>query len=159
MEQLFNNSKYIFDSGPFIDLKNYPTDIFTTLWDNISQMIENGQIISSSEVLRELENYDDEIAIWAKTQKKIFTKPTVSELEMVKQILNIHPELVKQENILSGKPYADPFVIAQAKHNNCILVHREKYKLNAHKIPNVCLSFNVKEISLFEFFRLEKWKF
>ncbi len=159
MEQLFNTSKYIFDSGPFIDLKNYPIDIFTTLWDNILQMIKNGDIISSSEVLRELENYDDEIATWAKTQKKIFKKPSINEIETVKIILAKHPDLVKQENVLSGKPYADPFVIAQAKHNNCILVHREKYKPNAHKIPNVCQTFNVKEISLFDFFRLEKWKF
>jgi len=54
--------KYIFDTGPFIDLKNYPRDVFTSLWENFKQMISEGEILSSSEVFRELEDYDDEIA-------------------------------------------------------------------------------------------------
>jgi hypothetical protein len=157
--ELFQPTKYIFDSGPFIDLKNYPGDVFTTLWDNFVSMINNGEILSSSEVLRELEDYDDEIAQWAKTNKKIFIKPTIEEQLEVQKILAIHPDLVKEEAILLGKPYADPFVIAQAKLYNCALVHSEKYKPNAHKIPNVCKTFKVEEIALFEFFRREKWKF
>ncbi len=151
--------KYIFDSGPFIDLKNYPGDVFTSLWENFVYMISNGEILSSSEVLRELEDYDDEIAEWAKANKKIFTKPTLEEQIEVRKILTLHPDLVKEEAILLGKPYADPFVIAQAKLHECVLVHSEKFKPNAHKIPNVCKSFDVEEIALFEFFRREKWKF
>lgn len=151
--------KYIFDSGPFIALKSYPQDIFSTLWNNFSQMIHSAEIISSSEVLRELEDYDDEIAIWAKSNKKVFLKPGLEEQEIVRQILKKHPDLVKEEVILLGKPYADPFVIAQAKIHNCVLVHSEKFKPNAHKIPNVCQTFGVQEIPLFEFFRREKWSF
>lgn len=151
--------KYIFDSGPFIWLKNYPQDVFSSLWNNFARMIEDAEIISSSEVLRELEDYDDEIAVWAKANKQIFIKPSLDEQQLVRQILAKHPDLVKEEAILLGKPYADPFVIAQAKVHNCILVHSEKFKPNAHKIPNVCKSFDVKEITLFEFFRKEKWSF
>jgi hypothetical protein len=151
--------KYVFDSGPFIGLKSYPVDVFSTLWDNFSHMIDNAEIISSSEVLRELEDYDDEIAIWAKTNNKVFIKPGLEEQELVRQILATHPDLVKEEAILLGKPYADPFVIAQAKIHNCVLVHSEKLKPNAHKIPNVCQTFGVQQISLFEFFRREKWNF
>jgi hypothetical protein len=150
--------KYIFDSGPFIDLKNYPGDVFTSLWENFTQMINDGEILSSSEVFRELEDYDDEIAGWAKQNKNIFIKPTLEEQSEVQRILEKHPDLVKEEAILLGKPYADPFVIAQAKIHDCVLVHNEKFKPNAHKIPNV-LSFKVEEIMLFEFFRREKWKF
>jgi hypothetical protein len=151
--------KYIFDSGPFIDLKNYPGDVFTSLWENFTQMINDGEILSSSEVFRELEDYDDEIAGWAKQNKNIFIKPTLEEQSEVQRILEKHPDLVKEEAILLGKPYADPFVIAQAKIHDCVLVHNEKFKPNAHKIPNVCKSFKVEEIMLFEFFRREKWKF
>lgn len=157
--ELFQSVKYIFDTGPFIDLKNYPVDVFTSLWDNFIFMINNGEILSSIEVFRELEDYDDEIAKWAKSNKKIFIKPTLEEQMEVQRILERHPDLVKEEAILLGKPYADPFVIAQAKLQNCTLVHSEKYKPNAHKIPNVCKTFNVEEIALFEFFRREKWKF
>jgi len=151
--------KYVFDSGPFIGLKNYPPDVFSSLWSNLSQLIQDGNIISSSEVLREIENYDDEIAEWAKLNKQIFIKPTIEEQLLIQQILAKHPDLVKEEAILLGKPYADPFVIAQAKSHNCILVHSEKLKPNAHKIPNVCQDFGVAEIALFEFFRKEKWNF
>lgn len=151
--------KYIFDSGPFIDLKNYPGDVFSSLWENFTQMINDGEIISSSEVFRELEDYDDEIAAWAKQNKNVFIKPTLEEQVQVQKILEKHPDLVKEEAILLGKPYADPFVIAQAKMHNCVLVHSEKFKSNAHKIPNVCMTFSVEETNLFEFFRREKWKF
>ncbi len=151
--------KYIFDSGPFIDLKNYPPDVFPTLWNNFSRLIKDGDVISSSEVLREIENYDDEIAEWAKLNKQIFIKPAIEEQILVQQILAKHPDLVKEEAILLGKPYADPFVIAQAKYHNCTLVHSVKFKPNAHKIPNVCQDFSVSEIALFEFFRKEKWNF
>jgi len=151
--------KYVFDSGPFIGLKNYPQDVFSSLWNSFSQLINAGDIISSSEVLREIENYDDEIAEWAKSNKQIFIKPTLEEQILVQQILARHPDLVKEESILLGKPYADPFVIAQAKSHNCTLVHNEKFKPNAHKIPNVCQDFDVTEIALFDFFRREKWTF
>lgn len=151
--------RYIFDSGPFIDLKNYPEDVFTSLWNNFNQMIREAGIISSSEVFRELEDYDDEIAVWAKANKQIFIKPTLEEQAGVKKILVRHPDLVKEEAILLGRPQADPFVIAQALSHECVLVHNEKLKPNAHKIPNACKDFGVQEISLFEFFRREKWKF
>jgi hypothetical protein len=151
--------KYIFDTGPFIDLKNYPGDVFSSLWENFTQMINDGEIISSSEVFRELEDYDDEIAAWAKQNKSVFIKPSLEDQAQVIKILEKHPDLVKEEAILLGKPYADPFVIAQAKQHNCVLVHSEKFKPNAHKIPNVCKTFNVEETNLFEFFRREKWKF
>ena len=151
--------KYIFDTGPFIDLKNYPRDVFSSLWENFTEMINDAEIISSSEVFRELEDYDDEIANWAKQNKNLFIKPTLEEQIQVQKILEKHPDLVKEEAILLGKPYADPFVIAQAKLHNCVLVHSEKFKPNAHKIPNVCKTFSVEETNLFEFFRREKWKF
>ena len=87
--------KYIFDSGPFIYLKNYPQDVFSSLWENFSRMIKDAEIISSSEVLRELEDYDDEIAVWAKANKQIFIKPNIEEQLLVQQILAKHPDLVK----------------------------------------------------------------
>ncbi len=74
---------YIFDSGPFIDLKNYPPDVFPSLWNNFSQLIKEGNIISSREVLKEIENYDDDIAEWAKSNKQIFIKPTIEEQILV----------------------------------------------------------------------------
>lgn len=160
MSQLFNTIKYVFDSGPFIDLNNYPPDVFQTFWDKLNEMLKHGEIISSIEVFREIEDYNDEfVAEWSKNNKKYFLKPTIEEQELTKEILKLFPNLIKEDTILSGKPQADPFVIAQAKVNNCVLVHQEKFKPNSHRIPNVCDHFKVEQIPLFEFFRREKWKF
>jgi hypothetical protein len=106
MIDLFPSIKYVFDTGPFIDLKNYPEDVFASLWERFKNMINNGEIISSSEVLRDLEHYDDIIAEWAKANKKIFIKPTIEEQIIVKEIsqlsetLNEEPRR-KQRGILA----------------------------------------------------------
>lgn len=154
-----NSAMYVFDSGPLIDLKNYPRDIFPTIWNQLEKMFSDGQIISCYEVFREIENYDDTIAEWAKEHKEHFSKPSIDEQNVVATILRRHPELVRQNNIVSGKPVADPFVIAQAFIHKRSLVHREKAKPNAHNIPTVCASFNVPNLNLFEFFRQMNWSF
>lgn len=152
-------SNFVFDSGPLIDLKNYPRDIFPKIWIGIEDMFNNGKIVSCYEVLREIEHYDDEIAAWAKLNKSFFHRPCVNEQRIVASILGKHPELIRQSSITTGRAVADPFVIAQAKFQNRILVHREKAKMNAHNIPNICADENIRNMSLFEFFRFVKWTF
>ena len=159
---LFSTPQYVFDSGPLIRLKDYPEDIFPSMWAKLHQMISNQQIISCREVYNEItQNYsgDDLISRWAKSNSAMFKTPQLAELNKVREILAKFPNLVKEDVFLSPKPQADPFVIAQAQVNNCILVHQEQYKPNAPKIPNVCAHFGVAEISLHEFFRKEGWVF
>ncbi len=154
--------KYIFDSGPFIRLRDYPPDIFPSVWDNLNRMFKSGEIVSCREVYNELTmNFagDDETSKWAKKNSTFFHKPNASELAKVSQILLKFPHLIKEEISLSTSPQADPFVIAQASVNGCVLVHQEKYKPNAPKIPNVCEHFGVKEMSLHNFFREQGWRF
>lgn len=153
------NHKFIFDSGPFIELKSYPKDVFVTLWGNLEHLIGRGKIISSSEVLREIGNYEDEIGAWAKANKIIFERPTEPEQYLVSEMLSKYPDMVKKKNILSGKADADPFVIAKAHELGCYLVSTEKFKPNAQKIPNICEKYGVSHLSWFEFLRLMEWKF
>lgn len=110
-------TKYVFDTGPFIDLRNYPKDIFKSLWDSFEDMLYEQRIISSIEVFREITNYDDEIAGWAKIQKSIFVKPTLEEQEIVADILLKYPNLIKERDILKGNPTADPI-------RNCSSIHQ-----------------------------------
>jgi hypothetical protein len=152
--------KYVFDTGAFIYLfKHYPRVTFGTLWSRFDGMIEDGEIISSSESLKELQAIDDQIARWAKNQKKLFVKPDEDELAVVRQILIKHPELLKQKSINIGNPEADPFLIAQAKCRDIPLVTTEQFKNGGHKIPNVCKDFKVKCLYIFEFYAEEGWNF
>jgi hypothetical protein len=139
--------------------KHYPKDTFRALWQNFSELVESGEIISSSEAKKELQALDDDIAKWSKENKVVFLKPTSEELNTVKQILKSHPELLKQKSINIGNPEADPFLIAQARSRNIPVVTIEQYKDGGHKIPNVCKDLKVKCLHLFAFFKEEGWRF
>lgn len=151
--------KYVLDSGIIIDLKYYFNEVFTSLWERFDEMIKAGEIISSSEVFREIEKRDDDAKAIAIKYKKIFRKPEIAEQQYIKEILNNHPELIKSKNINNGYPVADPFVIAKAIYHKSILVTSESYKQNAHNIPNICNEYNIRCLSLRGFFKEEQWEF
>ncbi|HOO98077.1 MAG TPA: DUF4411 family protein [Bacteroidales bacterium] len=155
----FFNPKYVIDTGPIIDLKGYYSEVFVTLWENIDGLIRQGDIISTREVYRELQKRDDEAKAIADKYKFIFRAPSLEEQSYVSEILRNHKELIKFKNITSGLPVADPFVIALAICNKSILITSELYKANSHNIPNICKEYDIKCISLKEFFKLEGWKF
>ncbi len=151
--------KYIFDSGPIIDFKHYYEDVFISLWDRFEELIKSGRIISSIEVYRELKQRDDDAAAIANKYKNIFHKPIIQEQQYVKEILSKHSELIRFKNIVGGAPVADPFIIAQAIVNNATLVTTEKFKPNAHNVPNICKEYGVNVLNLKDFFIKENWKF
>lgn len=159
---LFNSVKYVVDSDALINLfRHYPQDIFKQLWINFDVLIKNGNIISSSEVLKEIGGRTDALSKWAKRNGVIFIKPSSVELDAVKDILAI-PEfqsIIKPNPSTAEKPIADPFIIAQAKCRDCILVTDEKLKQNKIRIPNVCEHYGIGYLNLHDFFREEKWSF
>lgn len=67
--------------------------------------------------------------------------------------------LVTERNRLTGRPIADPFVIALAEAINGCVVTQEKEKPNAAKIPNVCDHFDIECTNLQGFMEREGWKF
>lgn len=150
---------YVFDTGPFIKLRAYPHDIFPKLWLLVEELVADGRVESVSEVFKELTVSDGDMTDWAKTQKAMFHKPSEDEQLQVQAILAKFPQLIKPKNILTGKPEADPFVIARAIVQQRVVVTTERLKPNAQKIPNACEEFGVEYIGLFDFFRREGWRF
>ncbi|WP_094545731.1 DUF4411 family protein [Petroclostridium xylanilyticum] len=67
--------------------------------------------------------------------------------------------IISGKNLLSGKPVADPFVIAKAKIIDGTVITNEANKPNGAKIPNICERFNVKCINLEQFMEVEGWSF
>lgn len=151
--------KYVFDSGPFICSTNYYPSVFKKFWSEITQLVNDQNIISVREVFREITRLENSISDWAKQHEEIFEEPTRIEFEIVKSILKNHRELIENRKITGGLPVADPFVIAKAKTNNLIVVTQELYKENAHKIPNICRELNVKYMTFEEFMLNESWEF
>ena len=126
-------------------------------------MLTNGDIKLVRESYNEIMklNTKDRPAKWAKDNRNLFSTPSVDELQFVNEIFAVphFQQLIEKKKILSGRPVADPFVIAKAKVEDACVVTEEAYKENASKIPNVCEHFDVECINLEDFMLKENWQF
>jgi hypothetical protein len=150
---------YCIDTSALIDLwrRLYPPDIFPSLWKEIDKLYAQGELIAPREVLKELEQKDDELLKWASKHRKMFKKLDYDQVNKVRNILSRFQNLVDVNKTI---PEADPFVIALALSKGWTLITSEKLGSSGHpKIPDVCTHYGVKCINLIEFFREQKWEF
>lgn len=150
---------YSIDTSALIDawVRWYPPDLFPKLWENIETLISEQRIFATEEVLVELEKKDDDIFKWAKKQQMFY--PLTTEIQtFVSQILTKYPRLVDSRR---ERSQADPFVIALAKHKNCVVITGEKNfgTEDRPRIPIVCKEFGIKSISIVQLIRSEGWRF
>jgi hypothetical protein len=154
---------YVFDTSSLSELKHFYPVIFKSIWTELNMLVQKKGIISTKEVWNELQrgNPDQHTNTWLKSNKELFTTPSVEELQFVAQILTIphFQNLIGQKQRLKGDPVADPFVIACARIRNGTVVTEEQYKPNAAKIPNVCQHFGLPCIDLKTFMQHQKWSF
>ena len=156
---------YVFDTSSLVVLfRNFYPDNFPSLWKKFNHLVSQGQCLSVKEVRQEIDSYAemDYLKKWSKEHKQLFLPPGEDEIKFISQMFNKHTHfqgLVKNKNILGGKPVADPFVIAKAKIFNSCVVSEEKYKEKAAKIPNVCKYFKIPYTNLKGFMKKEGWSF
>src|SRR4051812_18846171 len=105
---------YIFDTSAIISFSFYYPDHFPGFWKKIQTLVDEGTLRSIKEVYRELD-VDcafPHISEWVKSNKGIFMKPTLEEMQLVATIMQkeVYRGLVKKECIRKGKAVADPFV-------------------------------------------------
>ncbi len=99
---------------------------------------------------------------WARNRRDIFATPSNDETEFVARIFQVQhfQALIAQKSILTGRPVADPFVVAAAAtKQEGTVVTQETLKENAAKIPNVCQYFGVQCLDLEEFMAHQDWNF
>jgi len=144
---------YVIDTSALIDLwrRHYPKDVFRTLWKNIELMISKGELVAPQEVLGELKRHDDELYRWAQKQK-CFQALDEEQIACVKDIESRHPSLVDPNKT---DPEADPFVISLARTKGWKVVTQETPARASprERIPDVCAAYDVKCLSLLDFFR------
>ena len=154
---------YVLDTSSLRVLRNYYPERFPGLWVQVDDAIATGLISSVRECRRELlEQLAEEWLIkWVKAHRSIFRTPSAEESAFVASIFAVphFQALVSEKQRLSGKPVADPFVVAAAACNGHCVVTQEQLKPNAAKIPNVCEHFGVKYTNLEGFMREREWKF
>jgi len=129
--------RYCVDTSGWLDgwQRNYPPDVFPTLWRRVEIVIESGDIFSSEEVYVELQKKDDEIHDWMKARKEMLVPLTESIQTLASELLSEFP---------------DPFVIATAIDKNATVVTGEPITGNLSKprIPDVCNVRGVRCIKL-----------
>ena len=151
---------YCIDTSAILDgwVRNYPRDVFPTLWDKLEKMIADGRLVAPDEVLKELAKNDDDLHKWARLQEGLFC-PLDDDVQIATaEILRDFPKLVNNER---NRSIADPFVIAVAKVRTLSVVTGEKRRgnLSRPKIPDVCESYGITCLTLLELMKSEGWKF
>lgn len=152
---------YCIDTSALIDawVRWYPKEMFPSLWEKVDVLIEDGRLISSEEVLQELERKEgDTLHEWAKERQDLFL-PLDDEIQTCgSQVMATHPRLVDAR---AGKSFADPWVIATARTNDCIVVTGEGpgRSPDRPKIPDVCRDMRIPCIGFVELIRQEEWRF
>ncbi len=160
---------YIIDTSSLIAVKEkYPSTTFPSVWRKLEKLCQGGRLIAPFEVLKEIEQGDDELNVWVKKFRSIFIKPDKEQTEIVKDILSKHPYLAKPQK---PGPNADPWIIALAiqknrkeknklpKFRNTYVVVTEESKTKPQKIPSVCKYYGIECINILELFKKEDWKF
>ena len=150
---------YCIDTSTFLDAWDrwYPIDVFPSLWTSVEKLIEVGTIISSEEVLFELERKDDALYNWAKEHSDVFLPLSDEVQARATQIMADFPKFVDER---TGKSFGDPFVIGTAMVHGATVVTGEKGgSMNRPTIPIVCDHYKVRCLNTVEFLRAVKFRF
>jgi len=153
---------YSIDTSGLLDgwKRRYPPDVFPIIWDNLTDLIESGSLISTDEVLTELKAGDDDIYLWASEREKMFLPLDAEIQQAVTDVLARHSSWIPQDR---SRNMADPFVIAVAIARCCTVVSAETLSTSPKpervKIPNVCNTFGIRHIEFLDLMREQGWVF
>lgn len=152
--------RYSIDTSAILDgwRRYYPPDVIPALWERLEELVDNGSLRATQEVLNELERKDDEVLVWTRRRPDLFV-PVDEEIQRaVTSILASHKKLIDTR---ASRSAADPFVIGLAQVNGCAVVTGESFSKSQKRprIPDVCRALGIKSMSLMELMREERWVF
>lgn len=154
---------YVFDNSPLSALfRNYYRRRFPSLWQRFDDLIESGDIVSTREVRREIEDGPVEnLREWAVQNSGLFRIPNAEEGAFVARIYAVRhfQQNIERQKMLKGGRNADSFVIAKAAVTQRTVVTMEKRRRDAVKIPNICDHFGIPCMTLEDFMETEGWEF
>lgn len=147
------------DTSGILDawVRNYPPDVFPTIWSNMDASARNSEIFVIEEVVRELERKDDDIHKWVRERDAMIVVIDADIQTHLAAIMSKYGRLVDTKKNRSG---CDPWVIALAQARGMTVVTGEKAtgNLQKPKIPDVCNDLGVPCIEILDFFRQQGWR-
>jgi hypothetical protein len=154
-------NKYCFDSSVFIDgwRRNYPFEMFQPLWENVGEGIINGRVLVPHEVKKEILSGTDELVKWFKRYNAYIIPISIEQINIVRKIVNQYQAVSQYKKPRPN--HADPFVVAVAELENCIVVTYETPNGSDQNpaIPDLCRERGIPWLSFIELFKQEGWKF
>jgi len=153
--------RYSMDSSALIHgwVRAYPLRTFPTVWERLDELVANGVLKASVEVLNELQKQDDDLYAWCKERPAMLVDVDDAIQGAMRHIMGTYPKLVDTSK---GKSGADPFVIAVAvTHNPSLSVVTEERGGSASKpkIPFVCRQEELHCINLLQLIEEQNWTF
>ena len=142
----------------------YPSNVFPTVWDNLSNLVDDGRLISPKAVYNELKAKSDELYDWAKNHKKMFK--TVDDYSVVKNVIKECPWLIdsKKESAIQADPYVIALVILESTKHKRTMDHYTNP--NTHFIvaedkglSEAANKHNINPFKILKFFEEENWSF
>ena len=143
--------KYLFDTNIFITSKNdCPSDVWPTLWMRFAELIRGGKIYSSIKVKEEIEQGNDELINWMKTNStEAFYIPLDNEIlrkyAETQNWANNNP-IFNEDALHTYADVADAYLVATAAARNMVLVTFEKsnpYCRQRVMLPDACKAIGV----------------
>lgn len=151
--------QYCIDTSSLLQAKfSYPPDTFTSLWDRLDRMIDDGELLAPEDVLRELARKDEDLHAWAKQRPRLFYEiDSALQLE-VAAVLASFPRLVDSTR---SRSMCDPWIIGLAKVTGRTVVTEERLstKPEIPRIPDVCDHYGIRRINLLGMIREKGWSF
>ncbi|MCE5177107.1 MAG: DUF4411 family protein [Caldisericales bacterium] len=148
--------RYIIDTCSILSQKSdepHRRNVYSTLWQNIDEMVKSKAIVICSEIEDEVE--DGELKQWLQQNGcEVLPVDTVIQQNVTK-IVNEHPELLNFSNMKSS---GDAFLIATAMKYQ-ITVITEENKDSPKKIPKICAAYSIPCLNVNELAEQEGWTF
>jgi hypothetical protein len=152
---------YSVDTSALIDglERHYGPTSFPSLWERIDDLIDQGRLVCSEEVLLEATLRDLPAKEWCLEREDRLVVATDASVAIEAQaLLGKYPEMTKS---IKGRNRADPFVIVVAKMRRATVVTGEGQGGSASrpKIPWVCAQLGIPCIRLADLIAQEGWSF
>jgi len=161
---------YYVDTSALVTMHRfYPVKMIPDLWKLLEELFKQRKVFSHDFVYDEIvpdSDTKDDLAKLISKHKVCFKPITKRQAQLVPEILSLFPHLIDPR---SKKDQADPWIVSMVvemmeelslfgKESDFIIVSTESEK-SPNKIPAVCKHYQVRHMSLFEFFEDNGWKF
>ena len=149
---------YSIDSSSLIHAwhRAYRRKNFRTFWAHLEDLIDEGRLKASIEVLDELKKKDDDVYAWAKQRKEsLFVELDDPTQDAVVYLMETYERLV---DTAKGKSGGDPFVIGLALAGEPRLVVVTEEEAGKVRIPDVCHDEGLECIRLADLIERENWE-